>query len=146
MPQLEQVINKPLSGTDVRRIIMSKLETALATDSRLADFIAFPAFSFKLDLAIILAGAPEPHNLVNREVSGGQNEKLLTDNPGQASQIVTQHVEGLPIVAGLGPNDYRVDAGLGVPVLTRDEKGRQVEKEVKYAKEARRVAPPVTEP
>ena len=137
MPQMETVINKPLSGTDVRRIILSKLETVLATDSRLSDFVAFPAFSFKLDIAIILAGAAEPHDKINREITGGQNERELTDNPDQAATIVTQHLEQGP----MPPNQARVDAGLGVPVLSRDEKGREVEREVKYSKEVARVAP-----
>lgn len=137
MPQVETVINKPLGGNEVRRIILNKLETAMAGDCRLQEFLAFPAFQFKLDLAIVLAGAAEPHDKLNYEVAGsGGDIKVLTDDPGQESHVVTVHVEDYP----KPPNEARVEAGLGVPVLTRDERGREVEREIQFQKKVTRKA------
>lgn len=127
MPAVEQVINLPLSGEEVRQIILAKLEQALASDSRLSDFVAFPAFQCKLDYAIVLQGAV--HDTVERQVTVGRG--TVTDDPAAPAVITTGHVE----ISPMPPNEARVDAGLGVPVLTRDEKGRQVEKKVKYTAE-----------
>jgi hypothetical protein len=126
MAPMEQVLNKPLSGTDVRRIILAKLELAMAHDSRLSDYIAFPSFQFRLDLAIVLTGAVEPHDKLDYTVDGGQGDVMA--DPNQPAHSVVLHVSGDP----QPPNEARVEAGLGVPVLTRDEKGREIEKEIKY--------------
>ena len=57
MPTQEVVMNKPLSGLEVREIILRRLRDTLNGDTRLADFIAYPAFSYRLDLAVLLQGA-----------------------------------------------------------------------------------------
>jgi hypothetical protein len=131
MPQMEQVLNKPLSGTEVRKIILSKLEQALAGDTRLSDYIAFPSFQFRLDLAILLTGAV--HDKINKTIESRAGEP---DNPDAPVQAVTHHLEQSP----MPPNEARIDAGMGIPILTRDEKGREIEKEVKYSREARNLA------
>lgn len=126
MPQMETVLNKPLSGEEVRKIILAKLETVLRGDTRLSDFIAYPSFAFRLELAIMLEGAV--HDKVDHTVMGGRG---TVDESSPNLSAVTHHIDQSPMT----PNEARVDAGLGVPVLTHDEKGRPVEREVKYAKE-----------
>jgi hypothetical protein len=124
MPGVETVLNKPLSGKEVKDIIMAKLSTSLGGDCRLADYIAVPAFRFRLDIAIVLNSAVE-----------GNVDYTLMDGRGKVdedtAQAVTVHLEQRE----MPPNQARVDAGIGVPVLTSDDKGRPVEREVKYAKE-----------
>jgi hypothetical protein len=132
MPQVEQVLNKPLSGHEVRKIIVSKLEQVLAGDSRLSEFVAFPSFQFRLDLALVLTGAPEPHDKIERVIEGGVGD--VTSDPNLPATAITHSLsqDKMP------PNEARVDAGLEVPVLTRDEKGREVEKGIKYGKPVER--------
>jgi len=86
-----------------------------------------PAFQFRLDIAIVLAGAV--HSDVTLKVEGGKG--TVTDDPNQPSSIVTHHIEQSP----MSPNEARLDADIGIPVLASDGKGRLVEKRVKYSKE-----------
>lgn len=122
---IEQVLNRPLSGAEVRQIIVAKIERMLAGDSRLADFIAFPAFRFHADIGIVLQGAV--HEEISRELDGGQGDMIPN---AEDEQTLLLHAEQ----AEMPPNEARVDAGIGVPVLTRDERGREVEKLAHYDK------------
>lgn len=128
----EQVLNKPLSGEDVRRIIMVKIGEMLTMDSRLAGHMAFPAFAAKVTVAIQLEGAVHPK--VDRELDVKVGN--VGEDPNRPASYVVMETEMIP----MPPNEARVDAGLGVPVLTHDEKGREVEREVKYAKPIKRKA------
>jgi hypothetical protein len=127
MPNAEQVLNSPLTCLEIRQIIQAKLEQALAGDSRLAEYVAVRAFEFKLDLAIILAGAV--HTEIAHAVTGGKG--TVTDSPDDPNIVIVRHVEQ----GQVSPNEARIDAGLGVPILTRDEKGRQVERHAHYTPE-----------
>jgi len=121
------VMNKPLSGQEVRDIILNKLKAALDGDTRLADYIAFPAFRYRLDLAILLQGAIHPDIQVTQD--SGRGPVIPDDDQNVNAVTLHQEQHEMP------PNEARVDADLGVPVLGHDEKGRPVEKTVKYAKE-----------
>jgi hypothetical protein len=124
---MEVVMNKPLSGLEVREIILNKLKRTLDGDSRLADYVAFPAFEYRLDLAILLAGAVHPDIKVVHEDHKGAPITDTTDNVSAVT--IHQAQDQLP------PNEARIEADLPVPVLGHDEKGRPVEKSVKYGKE-----------
>jgi hypothetical protein len=126
----EQVLNKPLSGEEVRRIIMVKIGEMLTMDSRLAGHMAFPAFAAKVTIAIQLEGAVHPN--VDREID------IKHNNPGSDPNVPAEYVVLSTEQTAMPPNEARVDAGLGVPVLTHDERGREVEREVKYAKPVKR--------
>lgn len=126
MPTVEQVINKPLNGKEIRDIVMAKVAERLNGDTRLADYMAFPAFEFKFTLTMILENAV--HDKIELEGAGKRGEV----NPASDGLVGIQAV-----VSGerMPPNQARVDAGLEVPVLTTDDKGRPTEKGVKYGKE-----------
>lgn len=127
MPSAETVLNKPLSGEEVKRIILAKISDRLSHDTRLADYLAFPSFQFRADLAIVLTGAVVAE--IKAEVTGGVG--TVTDNPDQPATVVTSHVQQDP----MPPNEARLDAGLGIPILASDGKGRLIEKDVKYSRE-----------
>jgi hypothetical protein len=135
MPQQEQVLNKPLTGEEVRKIIIAKLESALRGDSRLVDYTAYPSFQFRLDLAIVLTGAPEPHDKIERTLEGGVGD--VNADPNLPATSVVHHIEQ----GTMPPNEARVEAGLDVPVLTRDDRGREVEKGIRYGKPVQRREP-----
>src|SRR4029077_1506277 len=84
---------------------------------------AFPAFQFRLDLAVMLSGTVETK--VHIQATGGQG--TLTDD----AIALTHHIEQSP----MPPNEARLENGMGIPVLASDGKGRLVEKEVKYTRE-----------
>ena len=126
----EQVLNKPLSGEEVRRIIMVKIGEVLTSDSRLAGHLAFPAFAAKVTIALQLERAVHPN--IEREIDIKVGNPGEDPNRGADFSVLTVEQEAMP------PNDARVDAGLDVPVLTHDEKGREIEKGVKFAKPVKR--------
>lgn len=132
----EQVLNNPLSGEEVRRIIMVKIGEMLTMDSRLAGHMAFPAFAAKVTIAIQLEGAVHPK--VDREID------IKAGNPGEDPNRAATYAVVETEMTPMPPNEARVDAGLGVPVLTHDEKGREVVREVKFAKKTKpRIGPTV---
>lgn len=126
MPQAEVVLNKPLTGEEVRQIIVNKLIDRLRGDTRLADYVAVPAFEFRLDLVLLLEGAV--HNKIEHTVESNVGS-VQADSENVTA--VSAHIEQKQ----MPPNEARIDAGLDVPVLTHDEKGRPTEKGVKYGKE-----------
>ena len=126
MPTVEQVMNKPLSGQEVREIVIAKLRDKLSGDTRLADYIAVPAFEFRIDLTMLLDGAV--HNEIKEKI---EHKHGVVSESSDNLTAITAHVHQTQ----MPPNQARVDAGLEVPVLSHDEKGRPVEKGVKYAKE-----------
>jgi len=127
MAQVERALNMPLNGNEVKEIILAKIRETLDRDGRLNEYLAFPAFRFTADIAIVLAGAI--HSEVARTVTGGEGD--VEAQTGKPNVHAVSHTEGQE----QPPDIARRDAGLGVPVLSRDEKGRQVERLVKYAKE-----------
>jgi hypothetical protein len=138
---MEQVLNKPLSGSEIKQIVPAKVAEAVAEavrdrlerDGRMSDWFAFPAFRFRGDFVIVLSGAV--HDEIKHTVEGGAGS--VVDNRDAPAAHVMVHAEQ----GETTPNQARVEAGLDVPVLTHDAKGRQVEKGVKYGKEqAKKVA------
>jgi hypothetical protein len=122
---MEQVLNQPLSGAEVKECILAKIREVLNGDGRLSDFFAFPTFRFHADIGIVLQNAVEPE--INRQVDGGKGPPV--DYQGKVETVMV-HAEQ----ADMTPNEARVEAELEVPVLTRDEKGREVTRGVKYQK------------
>jgi hypothetical protein len=129
MPQAEVVLNKPLTGEEVRQIVINKLVDRLRGDTRLADYVAVPAFEFRLDLVLLLEGAV--HNRIEHTVEHSVGAVNVDNDDTGAVTAVSHHIEQKQ----MPPNEARIDAGLDVPVLTHDEKGRPTEKGVKYGKE-----------
>lgn len=126
MPTVEQVMNKPLSGQEVREIVIAKFREKLSGDTRLADYVAVPAFEFRIDFTMLLDGAV--HNEIRDKI---EHRRGTVDEHSDNLTAITAHIQQ----SQMPPNQARVDAGLEVPVLSHDEKGRPVEKGVKYAKE-----------
>ena len=121
----EQVLNKPLSGEEIRQMIVKQVEKMLAGDSRLAAHFAFPACSFSVKVHIDLAHSQL--SPVDRETSGVMNE-----NPNTHNYPRIESVDEEISVPELPPNEARVEHDIPVPVLAKDDKGRTVEKRVKY--------------
>ena len=88
MPQAEVVLNKPLTGEEVRQIIVNKLIDRLRGDTRLADYVAVPAFEFRLDLVLLLEGAV--HNKIDHTVDPKQTVALHDRFPHQPEFTVFQ--------------------------------------------------------
>jgi len=59
MAATKEVLTKPLSGREIKDIILAKLASVLNGDSRLADYVAHPSFKFRIDLGIVLTKAED---------------------------------------------------------------------------------------
>lgn len=122
----EQVLNKPLTGAEVREMIISKVRRAFDGDTRFADYVAFRAVEFEIDIAVKMHGAAIPE--VNHALSGGAitEEAATTGDIGKDTDIVVLH-DHQP---AMPPNEARIEHDLPVPVLVPG-KGGMEEKGVK---------------
>lgn len=120
----EKVLNKPLSGEEIRQMIVNQVVKMLAGDIRLAGHHAFPACSFNVKIHLELAHSQL--SPVEREVS---------DVIGDSTGLDIDRDDKEATVPEMSPNEARVENDLPVPVLTKDEKGRPVEKKVKYSRD-----------
>lgn len=134
---MDQPLNNPLSGEEIIEIIVTRIAEAvrhtLTRDQRLLPYFAFPSFTYHADITIALDGQVPTD--FTREVKGSTvTGPIAPATPPEgtepASQIVTVHDEQ----EAMPPNAARVENGLGVPVLAKDNHGRFVEKKVKYGK------------
>jgi hypothetical protein len=119
---MAEILNQPLSGEEIKSIILAKIKRALDNEGRITNFAAYPSFRFVADISILVPGAV--HDQIDRQVEGGVGEMP----PGQPAT-------GITVTAGqeeVHPNVARQQAGLGIPTLTTDQQGRSVEKAVVY--------------
>jgi hypothetical protein len=122
---VETTINKPLSGKEVREAILFDIRTALENDDRLSGHLAYDSFSFKALFTVSLPSAVMTE--FQREVSG------VRGNPLETVESVELEAER-PIQA---PNDVRYETEQPIPILSTDEKGNTVEKQVSYVGKTR---------
>ena len=123
----EQVLNKPLSGEEIRQMIVNQVVKMLAGDIRLAGHHAFPACSFNVKIHLELAHSQL--SPVDREISGGVGTMPAPQPDWPVTPVMDETVPEMP------PNEARVENDLPVPVLTKDDKCRPVEKKVKYSRD-----------
>lgn len=123
---MEQELIKPLSGSEIKEILVKAFRQALDRDMFLADYVTFPRFSASIAWDALLIGSSNSTVKAKISVSSG-----VDPGPGAETQL-TGGTEAIP--EG-DPNVIRKEYGVGVPVLTKDQKGRTVEKLVNYGEE-----------
>lgn len=123
---MEQELIKPLTGSEIKEIMVKAFRQALEKDLFLADYVTFPRFSASIAWDALLIGTSTSQVKAKISVSSG-----VDPGPGAETQI-TGSTETIP--EG-DPNVIRKEFGVGVPVLTKDQKGRVVEKLVNYGEE-----------
>lgn len=117
---VEQTLNKPLSGEEIRKAILFDINKALELDDRFAKHHAYDQFAFKATLAIQFPSAVIENQNFTKEISAGE-----TIPDGVVDVVQTER----PIQP---PNTARYETEQDIPVLVTDEKGFTVEKMVSY--------------
>lgn len=112
-------VNLPLDGSEIRQIILQRLEKRMENNSQLANGIAYSGFKYDLTLVIKLEHATNPETLV---WDLGQ-EGMISDE-AQAEDMGEKY-ESKP------PNVERQDNGLALTVEATDTKGKKSFKKVR---------------
>lgn len=122
----ETIINKPLSGEEVKAILRADLEKLLAAECILSSHIAFGRVSYQLELRLHTGNIHLPTSLTTqRSILDPQRSPALeppplTPQPPAHDQNVTAHVASRNITS---PNIERIRHGLPVEVRHATQEG-----------------------
>jgi hypothetical protein len=132
---VDQVLNTPLSGAEIQEVIVNRIREALRRDQRLLPYMAFAAFSFKANIAIVLGGTNNATlgQGIDTSVVGQAGPEI--DPNAEDSDVTVVHAEQSEAT----PNQVRIDNDLPVTVLSKDHAGRPVERKVKYGKDRKAI-------
>lgn len=139
----ELVVNRPLRGTELAKIVMADVASMLAKDTMLANHIAYGRITYSVRLTLHLdAQQPYVATAVSRAPSDNQAEadpSLLSiatgpTLPDPSKDAYLSSVERTREIQS--PNMARIEHGLPVTILAQGEHGHAVEKEVVYPPEA----------
>jgi hypothetical protein len=123
----EETLKTALSGAEIVEAIADKVRQKLRTDCQLNPNSAYDWFDATITIELNM------HD-TGVLVKGDYNVKATAGK--EPEQEMQQHVPAELYIAPAPPNEVRVDTGQPVPVLTKDEQGRQVVKGVKYSRSA----------
>ena len=117
----EQVLNKPLSGTEMAKAICFDIERALLRDSQFASHVAYSGFSYRATIEV-------------KAVSGAVEHEFRRPLNGASGTGVPDDAETVTVVAERDkepPNQVRYDTEQPLTVL-RQKDGKTVEEQVSY--------------
>jgi hypothetical protein len=122
---MERTLNSGLSGEEIVLALLDKIGMALRRDCFLNRTTNYRYFDGKVIIDISMNDVPGDTN-VHKEV------RHTLGAPPADTTPTTAHVE-IDLNPD-SPNTVRIETGQAVPVLTKDENGRMVEKGVQYAR------------
>lgn len=127
----ETVVNKALSGMELREIIRADFERLLENEGLLSHYIAYGRISYDLTLRLHL------DNPMQRESSITTTSKLQANSPIEAPPL--KDISDKSVASGSNihraidsPNAERLRHGLPLPVVTRGADGTVQTELVKY--------------
>lgn len=121
----ERTVNRPLDGEEIIEAILAKIRESLRRDCTLAKHLSYPAFKFKAFINI-------EYQSTGRLTATGVHSAKEIIGPFIEEETVEQET----VEAGddmKPPNQARLEAGLPIPAVATDERGRMQEKKIKYA-------------
>jgi hypothetical protein len=119
----ETAMNLPLDATEIRRIILDRLEKRMENNSLLATGIAYPGFDYDLRLTIKLEHPQKLETLVwDQRRQGEVSEEAEAYELGEHYQ-------------SRAPNVERQDHGLDLTVEAMDTRGKKTFKKVRIKTE-----------
>jgi hypothetical protein len=137
----ETVVNKALSGDEVKALLRLDFERLLANEGLLSTHMAYGriGWDFRLRLHMTNWMAPESESTL---ASRNPGQNLVRDNPKLAA-VSTPPLEVPPdsqsIVSAseishsvTSPNSERVTAGIPIPVIVRQQDGTTSEQKITY--------------
>ncbi len=120
----EKTLNNPLNGREVTEAVLDAIRTRMESDCYLNPNSCYEWFSAVITVKLSMRDAGVDVQ-VDKSISvmqGGDSDEPATTVDDEFS------IEPAP------PNEVRVNSGQPVPVLTKDENGKYVEKGIKYSK------------
>jgi len=114
----ELTLNDPLSGSEIKKIILQRIENALNKDCTLQDDLSYPSFSMIFEINLKYARASVPSTLVWGKVDG-ELEKPLEGEMEEIIESVKASYESGP------PNVARQEHDLPIPVMVSTPSGPQ---------------------
>ncbi len=121
----EKTLPRPLSGTEIKTAILKKLEQSMNRDSRLANHVAYGAFSYHFRLDIKFQDLGTQYGQTAEE---GQETLQEVENPEVILEVETLDWDE----EAKAPNQVRVETEQPVPVAVKEPSGKVVERRVTY--------------
>lgn len=133
--------NKPLSGVELKELIMKDLSSVLDGDTMLVHHIAYRSASYSILVKIMTANPiiPDwtnktrskrstPQQIDARpELAAIHNFPLQREATDEAMDFGLERTRQI-----ISPNQSRIENGLGVPITRRTAEGNVVEEKVHY--------------
>lgn len=113
----ETVLNDPLSGAEIREIVLQKVEDALKRDCTLVDDLTYPGFTLKFEATIAYQRATTAGTLVWHQSTTGKKPEGETDENLIEAAYQTD-----------SPNRAREDHDLPMPVMVQTPSGPKRQK------------------
>ena len=141
MTSRETVVNKALSGEELKAILRRSFETLLASEGLLSAYMAYGRVGYDIRLRLHMTNWMNPESvsiIASRPIA----ENLIAENPSLAA------IESPPLALAPGessivsayelthkidsPNLERLHAGMPVPVMVRQGDGTITEQKIAY--------------
>jgi hypothetical protein len=129
----ERVVNRPLSGKELRKVILDHVEEMLAKDGMLAEYIGYGRVAFTVRVELHLDNPSTPKHVVRMRASAEaplEGAPPLENPSGEAVATGSERV-----VTVDSPNLTRMYHDMPIHVYRNDGKGGVAEHPVAYAKE-----------
>ena len=117
MPR-ETSLNDPLSGAEIKQIILAQIEAAMDKNCTLVDDLTYPGFSLFYELKIGFVRSPTKETVVWGESREGET--------GEVEAVTGRYAED-------SPNKARLDHDLPQPVMVNTPDGQR-RKKVRFEK------------
>jgi hypothetical protein len=140
MPSNERVVNKALTGTEVKELMRRDFDKLIAAHGLLSEHIAYGRLSYSIDLTMNMDNPMNPEattqwkSNVEPNEAKTKNPKLNAVEPHPLQDMTTRAVDSMQrLVRNItSPNRERVRGGMPVPVEVRQQDGTTIMESVTY--------------
>lgn len=125
----EAVVNKPLSGPELRELLLADFERLLANDGMLAPHIAYARVRYQIILR---------KHVDNPFQGPGGDESFVVSQPAPpiADPTPDAEVTGATLTREIdSPNAERLRSGMAIPIQRKQQDGTTITEQVKYPPE-----------
>jgi len=128
----EKVVNKALSGLELKDILRQDFERVLGGEGLLSDYIAYGRISYDITLRLHLDNPMMPESKMTIASKPSHDRPTI-----EAAPLVAPSAEAVAAGQNLhrsivSPNEERLRHGLPLPVITRGPDGTTQTEQVKY--------------
>ena len=132
MTSRETVVNKPLSGSEIKEIIRADVERLLEGEGLLSHYIAYHRLAYDITLRLHLDNPMRPESEV-RVASQPSNSAPQVESAPLSSPSREASASGVSVYRKIkSANEERLRHGLTLPVVTQGPDGTIQTEQVKY--------------